>query len=216
LEKTKIALKNITNTDIIIDSIKIQSTFKEPVRITFNDTIPYLDIIPNVVELKPGERSTVKYRYDAVQKNDFGNFFDKILVEIKPSDAIVNGYLYFTGNITEDFSYLKGSEEYNAPVIDLNSEFIDLGELNLKEDKEIVVPFNNAGSSDLLIRKVESSRYCTVVKYDQKTSPGGSGNIYLIVKPQIARKSFNTDFSLISNDPEKPVLKVRLSGKINL
>jgi HYDIN/CFA65/VesB family protein len=214
LDKTKIPLKNILNTEIVKGQLKLHSNFKETVHISFELPDSYLEIIPNDFEMEPDERITINYNYNAVIKQDLGNFFDKIPVFCKTASSKKNGYVYFTGSIKEDFSSLTEIERKNAPHIKLNTYVIDLGELDLQTKKLVEIPVMNTGKSDLIIRKVETSRYCELLEYNGTIEPESEGIIKLQVNPYISRKSFNTDFTLICNDPDKPVLKVRLTGKI--
>ncbi|KQC07204.1 MAG: hypothetical protein APR54_01190 [Candidatus Cloacimonas sp. SDB] len=214
LDKTKINLNNVLNTSVVEAELEIQSTFPKTVQIIFADDLEYLDIIPNIIELDPGERHTIQYRYNVAQKADFGNFFDKILVTCKIDDMKNTGYLYFTGNIEEDFSYLTEEDKKNAPALKLDTYVIDLGELHLKEDHQVEIPVRNEGRSDLIIRKIEPSRYCSLESYDSSIKPGEKGIIQIIVTPQISRRDFNTSLALVSNDPSRPSIKIRLTGKI--
>jgi len=186
------------------------------VTVTFVDTISHLTFSPNIIDLTINERFTFFYEFEVEKSGYYGNFFDRILVEIVSANNKEKGYLYFSGNVKEDFSYLQDIDKDYYPEIDLDITNIDLGELSLNENREIVVPVNNKGKSDLIIRNIELNKYCSLMKYDKQIAPGETGNIYIIIKPKLAKRNFNTTFSIVSNDPENSVSKVRISGEIIL
>jgi hypothetical protein len=164
--------------------------------------------------LKPDERTSVSYTFAAAAKQDFGNFMEKIPVTAQTTLSRKTGFIYFTGSIMEDFSGLTPEQRAAAPVIEINSYVIDLGEVDLESEQLLEVPIINAGGSDLIIRKIETSRYCNLLEFDKIIEAGTEGLIKLSVIPQVNRNNFYTDFSIICNDPQKPVTRIKISGKI--
>jgi len=213
LEKTKINLKGMKDSDVINDSLKIQSSFKQIVNVTFTDKPSLITITPNEVKLQPGERTVIGYTIDAGQKGDYGNFFEKILVTSTTESTSKTGYIYFSGSIKEDFSYYDNVPKEELPIIEME-KYHDLGELVLKQPRDVTIPFSNKGGSMLILRDVELDRYCTLLSYDEKIEPGDTGYIKLSVKPNLARANFNSSLTVISNDPNISTLKVKLTGKI--
>lgn len=213
LNKTKFSFRDLTNTDIETGPIELHNTYKDVAQITIETEQPYLKISPSFFELRPNERVTIKYTFDAVTKNDFGNFIEKIPVTVQTTLKRKKGFIYFTGHIKEDFSALTPEQRAAAPVIELNSSVIDLGEIKLESQHLLEVPVSNKGETPLLIHKIETGRYCSLIEFDKSIEPDSQGTIKLEVVPQIKRSSFYTDFTIICNDPQNPVHKVRISGK---
>jgi hypothetical protein len=77
-----------------------------------------------------------------------------------------NLYYYVSANLVEDFSYLSKEDMLNAPVFEVGTKSVDLGNMKGSTKKEVEFTFTNAGKNDLIIRYIRSGCGCTVVQQD--------------------------------------------------
>jgi hypothetical protein len=213
IEKTKINL-NLKDSDIIQDSLKIQNTYREPIKIEFNNLPEYLKLVSEPEILQPQERGTIIYSYNTSQTDFYGNFVDKITVIIHLENSKDSGNLFFSTTIKEDFSYLTEKELLKAPKIFFPKTTIDYGSAIIGEKKYIKFQFQNQGKSKLIIRNIQPKHGCFLQKYDKSVKPGKSGEIEIFIEPNNARKKFNNSIKVISNDPKSPVIVLRINGDV--
>lgn len=121
--------------------------------------------------------------------------------------------------VQEDFSRLTPGERLKAPVMRLNENTLDFGDVNTSTGPVTrYVTVSNLGKSPLLIRRIQASDPGITVKASStKVKPGKTATIEVSVSPEAFpdRQLINSRLTVIANDPVDPTLTLRLIGNYN-
>lgn len=113
------------------------------------------------------------------------------------------------------FVCLMTSSAWAAPNLVVEQPTFDFGEVSQGQTVRHSFSFNNDGDEPLLIEKVRSSCGCTAALISAKTlAPGESGEVQATFDSTRFRGAVTKTISLYSNDPEQPVIKLYVKGRV--
>ncbi len=104
----------------------------------------------------------------------------------------------------------------NQPVLEVDAEFHDFGEVYLGETREHRFQLHNGGAQDLVIHDTRSSCGCAVVELSQSTiGPGETAELVTKVNVDRAQPNLEKTIRVFSNDPDQRemLLRFRLGVK---
>lgn len=206
-------LGSIYNTAIAEKSMDIVNTGTRPVKISIHPAGNYISatVIPET--LKSGEKGEVHILYYPDQKKDWGFVNDQMEIE---TDAGDKGSLGVVANICEDFSAFKKNNYQNAPQAIFSETEIKLGILKKNTTKKQEIYIQNAGKSDLIIRKIKTSddQMLSVVPAKTIIKPGKKTKVTLTLNTDdtSGRKVKIVSFTL--NDPKNTIVTCKLTGNV--
>lgn len=122
----------------------------------------------------------------------------------------------FSDNLKPFYSFIQeASLVEGQPDILFEESIFDFGKVYRHEDVKHAFAFQNRGTKELKIEKIESSCGCIVVEEETTTvnlAPGMTGSVVVNLRtpdPGIINKSIR----IYSNDPDTPVYTLKLSGE---
>lgn len=172
----------------------------------------YIDVNFEPAVVGPGEQATV-ICFIRTAGDLWGLVEDSIMIAAGAEEFA----LPFTAMLKEDFSSLSDAQRAHAPHASLSVTSLDFGRIN-RSDKpvEMSAELTNTGESTLEVRRVYSADRGVTVAIDRKSiKKGKSASITVTVDPaQITGGMLNAVLSVITNDPDNPVQKIRLLAEL--
>jgi hypothetical protein len=168
------------------------------------------------VTLKPGQKGIVEGTYDANKNNSWGNVSDLIKIKLN-GVAQDNVYYYVSANLVEDFSQMSKEQLENAPVFQLPTTTVDLGQIAGSTPNDVEFKFTNAGKSDLMIRLVRSSCGCTAVQQGPQgegIKPGESSSIKATFNSGAYSGRVTKAIYVYTNDPKNSEVVLMLNADV--
>lgn len=110
---------------------------------------------------------------------------------------------------------LMASNAWAAPNLVVEKPVFDFGEVAQGDQVPHAFKFRNDGDEPLRIDRVKSSCGCTAALLSAKTlAPGESGEVKANFDTTRFRGAVTKTISLYSNDPQRPIKKMSIKGKI--
>ena len=216
LKANHLAFGNVPNTGTKKFSLEVVNTSDAPVELGFMKVPTHLKIEFSPAKLKPGEKGLIKASYDASKKSDWGMVIDRLQVTVN-GESERNYRLVVSANITEDFSAMSAEQMANAPKAVVDKPEVNFGKLKQTDKFEHEFVLTNEGKSTLFIRKIKSSCGCTAVQPEKKQiKPGESVAIKTIFTAAGKRGNQNKNVTIITNDPKRSNLILRIKGEVEV
>ena len=108
------------------------------------------------------------------------------------------------------------SRAADVPRIVLDRTDADLGDRFAGEEVPLKFTVKNEGIAPLLIKSVGAACGCLAAKpvWPEKVEAGGSGTILVPIDTRKFQGSVSKTFAILTNDPAKPKLIVRMRGRV--
>ena len=190
-----------------------------------NDTIfVSLKNVPEAVSagisdkmIVPGDIMTISMYYNSIKEDNLGLNIYRFEIVASQKGVEQQIPIELTANIKEKTKQLTPEEMKNAPMIFVNSNIIDLGNIT-REDKVInaSIQLRNEGESELIIKRIYSvDKSITIKRMPTKLSAGDKNNVDIEINTLlIPDGTFNIRLEIISNDPLHQTSMVRIVGQI--
>ncbi|MBR5102664.1 MAG: DUF1573 domain-containing protein [Muribaculaceae bacterium] len=214
-----VPLGEINQNNAKLGYINVYNTAPDTMLITFSDYEKPLrpEAVPDTVP--PGQRSTITVFYDAHFAPLIGLNTSTAMVTAKPlhpssQSTMGMGQIEVMAQVREDFSRLSEEKLKHAPVVTIVDEKVDFK--TFSEPKTVKIEVKNKGKDPLIIRRVQTYDKGITASCDiTKVKKGKTANVSITVDPALlGEKLLNNTITIITNDPENPVLDVRLVGII--
>ncbi|HSZ72871.1 MAG TPA: DUF1573 domain-containing protein [Cytophagaceae bacterium] len=191
-------------------SIKIKNTGKETVRfISSKFKKPTYVAVKGLPEkLMGGEEATITFTIDFASSNKLGNYTDLVELYAEP------------GNPKEIIVYLIGkvipapAASATKPVVQMLLNEIDLHEIPLDKPAEGSFVVKNAGTSPLVIRKIETSCSCLAMESPVPVAAGQSATFYFTLDPRGLSGVEEKKIIVYTNAPDQPIITLLVKAKV--
>lgn len=210
-----LAFQEMTNMQIKTDTLGFYNEGKNEITIKGVKDLPeFVNIVISPMKIKHDEEGVIVITYDAQKRNDFGYVFDKFILETNDTE-LPDKLLYFSANITYDFSGMTEKEKLNAPKIVFDTETYNYGTVQSGEMVEYNFTFRNEGKDPLRILKTKPSCGCTGSEPEMTILKKGQSS-KMKVKFDTRNRSGQQHHNITvhTNDPEKPVVVLYLQGEV--
>lgn len=196
-------------------TLQVINTGNESITLSFPGVPGHIEVMVNPATLKPNQKGTIDFSYDAARKNDWGPVSDMVNYTVNgKSDSRFR--INLTATIIDDYSGATPAQIANAPALKADKGTFEFGNITAGEKIEIKFLLKNIGKSNLLIHKINSECGCTEVKIkDKVVKPGTSTEITGQFDSAGQRGMINKAITLITNDPQIPNLVLWLRGTVN-
>ena len=187
--------------------------------ITFDNNTSHITphAVPDTVA--PGGISTMSFFFDTMRTPIWGINDDVVTIIATPlskdgSAKRIDANLVV--NVVEDFSHLTPGELAVAPVCNVMTDKIVVGEIASIHPTEALMRFKNSGKSNLVVRRVMALDKTITVTCDKTLlKEGEEATVTLKINPdKMKDKILNTQFNIITNDPVNPNILVRVVGEM--
>lgn len=107
------------------------------------------------------------------------------------------------------------SAAFASPIIEVEKTTCDLGEVLGGSSCKATFSCKSTGDADLEIKEVSASCGCTYIKTScNKLKPGESATIEMAFDVPAVGGDLEKPVQVLTNDPEKPVVRLKVTGKI--
>ncbi len=214
LKANHMAFGNVANTKEKDYRLEVVNNSDEDLKLAFERVPKHLEIKFEPEVLKPSEKGFVIAKYNAAMRNDWGMLIDRVNVSVNGvSDR--NYRLVVSANIIEDFSALSKEELAHAPIVKVDNPEVNFGKMKQNEKFEHSFVLTNEGESKLFIRKIKASCGCTAVQPEKREiEPGESVKIKTIFNSAGKRGNQNKNVTIITNDPKRSNIILRIKGEV--
>ena len=194
-------LKNILDSEIRFDTLHVQNSGTESLKISFAKLPKHLIMkaVPKI--LQPSEFGEIIISLKASKKKDYGYFTDIIIIKTSSKSRKKNGKIIVFGKIFEDFSLLSQEDLIAASIIKFDEIIFNIGRILKGNKKRFSLNFSNLGKDVLSIRKIEVIPAFTIISFDEEIKSGQSGQIELEFKAFGSERQVRYPITIISNDP---------------
>lgn len=189
---------------------------------TENPIMPRVEGLPEYIraEFRPsrigvGEQGNLSLTFNTRQCGEWGTVVDNFTLYPDGDDDSESMTISTVGIINEDFSKLSDTEKENSPKVEILPSSVDLGHIKGNEAIVKKLTIKNIGKSAMLIRKIETAEKALIIgDYKNKIAEGKSADIELKLNPSqlVEGEPLNAKIQVITNDPESPVISVRVVG----
>jgi len=212
--KRYLSLGEVTHRQVITQEVEVYNPGKQPVRIAAGEVPGFLEVLPSPSLLQPGQKGRIHLVYDVSARKDWGYVADRVHLRIngatKPEYSLL-----LTADISEDFSRLTSADRQQAPRMEPDRTEFGLGNVRAGEKKQVSVGIRNAGSSPLLLRKLDTGCECLRVEQaPASVPPGGSAVIRCSFTGEPPLGNQQRVLSIRSNDPERPLQQIRIMALV--
>jgi hypothetical protein len=211
-----ISLQNIKSTETKTDTLKIMSTFSQPMTFTFSNLPEYITCKAVPAVLNPNKKGYLLITYNAAKRNAYGwmnDYFRFTTNDSLQPEKQVN----LSANIVEDFSTLTPEQLANAAKINFESPTFDFGTINQGDKVEHDFTFSNKGKSELIIRNTKASCGCTVGTPEKSTlKPGESSKIHVTFNSAGKSGQQTKSITITCNDPSNASAIISITGKVEV
>lgn len=209
-----ISFDKIYTWQTLSDTVPFFNNLKDSVSVGFLYQPEHIRTTVIPAKVAPGAAGKIILSFDAAKKGDYGYAYESIILSLNKSQDY-NNRLSVTANISEDFSKLSKKDIANAPVISLDKQEINFGDIKPGSKANCDFVVENKGKSNLIIRKTKASCGCTAVTLGENTiAPGKSTTIRAIFDSAGKSGRQYKSISVISNDPNTPEINLTISGNI--
>ncbi len=165
-------------------------------------------------ELSYREEGVLKITYNPDQVDDWG--FQREEFQLGFANGATGDFNTITvsANLLDDFSQLTPSQRREAGHVRLSSDAVDFGVITGTKILKRTFTITNTGNQSLLIRKISNdNRILEVSCKKGELKPGKSVKVTVNCDPSLTRSNLlNTRLMVITNDPDRPFIPVRVIG----
>lgn len=194
-------------------SVHFINTAKHPIRLELHTQEPSgLLTVDYPHRIAPGEQGAINFSYlIPASAPRYGTLRDAMEVSV---DTHSNGTLLMTHGIGVDTPPARGAK---SPVSELSANILKFGTVKHAAPMQRQ-PFvlSNTGNADLIVRAVESDgKASTSLRPGQKIPAGGSLRAEVLLDPRKQDYGIlSTHLILITNDPDRPMRRLRVTAII--
>lgn len=194
--------------------LEVYNASSDTVRPVWQNVPDYMAVGAPSETIFPGENMAYTFMLASDKVGQYGLTTDTLI--LIPDIALPgNSFpIPFTVLVQEDFSKLTPGQMKNSPIIQTSVSKLNFDEFPIGETISKTLEITNAGNDPLLIRRLYSSTDAITVSIDNnKIKKGKNAMVKVTVNPSLMKeKVLNERITIVSNDPEEPLLNIRISG----
>lgn len=204
----------VSQAEKAVGGLEVYNFGSEPINLSFQRVPSHITIETTPKVIGPEEKGHIGVVFDAKKADDWGFVISRITVQIN-GESPQGNLVSISANIEEDFSKLSEKELEKAASVSFdemvhNFDVVEEGTLIRHDFK-----FKNTGKSDLIIRKINASCGCTTIAPSKTViKPGESSSLTASFRTQGYTGRQSKTITVITNDPEKPSVVLRLTGTV--
>ncbi|MFZ4457248.1 MAG: DUF1573 domain-containing protein [Bacteroidales bacterium] len=216
LKSFLLSMYDVSTKGLKSDRIEMYNNGKSPLLVRFGNLPSHLTVVANPSTLQPGAKGEISVTYKATVLKDWGSRTDDVFVLLNNETRIASDRkLVVSANLVEDFSTITPAQREAAGHLDSSTMQLDLGVVKSGEKREKTVTLRNLGKTTLQIRKVSVNQLLLKAKVDRMSiAPGKTATLTVTLMPAKLRGGLNEQVNIISNDPARPNLVIRVVSSI--
>ena len=198
-KNVEIEYANTTDTDITVELL-------------YNTDERYW--IPNVTlpTVAPGQTGKIQLALQTADCPIYGPLETKMYVQVNGKRIISDEYaITIKTNLEEDFSQMTAEDIQQSPIVEVDTE-LQLGTIKVGKKVSTKLSLSNAGINPLLVRRIYSNgKEITIQQPKTAIKSGKKLDIRMDINAaNAAPAQYTREVVVITNDPKKPVVKVKV------
>lgn len=214
LRTTQLPFGTVTKGKAKAAFLEVYNASAEPMTPCWSGLPPYIRIATSGSDTIPaGEQAVYALTLTPSQTELYGILTDSVF--IAPSAGAEPLKIDLTAILEEDFSRLTPRQRADAPVVAVDPDRVNFGELKAADGPQTrTFTIHNRGKSDMYIRRLYTTDPGVTVSIDRtKIKKGKHATATVTVDPSLRPADIlNARLQLIANDPETPISLVRVVG----
>ena len=195
--------------------LEVYNASESPVTPRWENVPEYIRIASSEKEaLPPGEQEVYSFVLTPESTALYGILTDSVFLHV---DGMKPLKIDLTAILEEDFSRLTPGQRAKAPVIELEGDRVNFGEIPADGGVQTrTFTIANTGQSDLMLRRVYTiDPGVTVTDAPAKVKKGKKATVTIAVDPaHLPADILNARIQIIANDPESPITIMRAVGEV--
>lgn len=194
------------------DFLEVYNASRDTIVPVWSNLPDYLSVAPVDNKIAPGQQAVYNLMFSGYRSPLYGLVTDSIFIASGPGAEPVR--IDIVGIVNEDFSRMSESDRAKAPVISVSDNRVDFGTFDLAQPATKEFTITNNGKNTLLLRRVYTADKGIDLSVDKtQIKKGKKATVTVTVSPEaLGDGILNSRISIISNDPDHPVVTVRAVG----
>lgn len=216
VDKNDIEFDDVNKGDFPIQKIHIYNSGSKEVRPVLMHLPDYISATISPTVLRPGRVGVATIKLNSHNLHDLGLTQTSIYLGMYPGDKVSKDKeITLSAVLLPAFDNMSESQKANAPVLQLSTSNLDLGEFNGKSSKSGTVILQNVGKSTLDIRSMQMFTEGLKVRLNKtKLAPGESAKLRVTAYRKLLKNVRSKPRVLmITNDPDNPKVTVNIIVK---
>lgn len=217
LDKRNIQIGEINSSARFDTKLVAFNPTEKPLDIKFAGVPRHIKISAPQAPIQPGQTAEILLSYNpsaikdwGIRKDDFYILYNNETRMTSDRRIIVNAI------IKEDFSKLTQSQKDNAPKIEASDIKADFGPTSYGEKRSKEIKIKNTGKSTLHIRKITCASSVIKPSINRMSIPaGGEATLNIQLDATTLKKAVTENLVVITNDPSKSLLSIRITATPN-
>lgn len=217
LNSKVVQMNNVEKGSTQTRTVGIQNASASNLSVSLSDVPAYMNVNVNPKVLKPNEQGVITFVFDGSKVTEWGPVTDNVYVMLNGKKNATDAYkINVQANVFEDFSKANAAQKRQAPIIEVKSYNLYLG--NIKQGSRVRGKFavKNAGSGVLDIRRIINNNSDIIIHPMRATIKGGhTENFRIDVDTKfIPKGEYKKAFTVQTNDPVNTYVTFTVSYKV--
>ena len=211
-----IQMNNVAKGKSQTRSIGIKNTSATEMKVEVAHLPVYVSAVVTPATLKAGEEGKIDFTFNSAKTSVWGPINDDVYITINGKKIISEEYkLALVANVSEDFNSLSTNDKRKAPILELKSPNIYLGQIKKGHIIRGKVIMKNSGINPLEIRRIVNNNAEVTVHPVTSIKGGKEGALKIDINTKsLAIGNYTRVFSMQTNDPQNPVILFNLSWQV--
>lgn len=172
----------------------------------------YIKATATLAHVEPQQTGKLQFALQSAESGLYGPVTAKAYVIVNGKRDLSNTYeIALSANIKEDFSQLSVEERQQAPIVEVARE-LNLGTIAKGKKLSAKLPLTNAGVNPLLVRRVLMSNDNMHFVTPKAIKGGRKADIKMELDVTTYEPAqYTRILTLITNDPNTPVINIKLN-----
>lgn len=211
-----IQMNNVAKGKSQTRSISIKNTSNADMKVDVAHLPIYITAVVTPSTLKAGEEGKIDFTFNSSKTSVWGPINDDVYLMLNGKKVISEEYkLVLVANISEDFNGLSTNDKRKAPILELKSPNIYLGQIKKGHIIRGKVIMKNSGINPLEVRRIVNNNAEVTVHPIPSIKGGKEGSLKIDINSKsLPVGNYTRVFSMQTNDPQNPVIVFNLSWQV--
>lgn len=208
LNEKSIHFGNVNKGTAVSRTLAIKNNSSAQMAVALVDVPSYIKVKIQPEKLQPSQEGLIEITMDTKNTTEWGPLNSELSFVLNGNKQTNTDKVSLSGNVIEDFSKMSAAEKRKAPILEIKSTNLHMG--NIKKGSKVRGKFvvKNIGSNSLEIRKIINNN-SDINIYPLKVSirSGKTENLHLDIDSKYLQKgNYKKTFTVQTNDPDRSLV----------
>lgn len=217
LDKRSIQVGEINSSARFDGKILVFNPTNKALNLKFTGVPRHIKITAPQMPLQANQTGEILISYDASAIKDWGVRKDDFYILYDNETRMTSDRrITVSAIIKEDFSKLSQNQKENAPKVEASEPKVDFGSVSAGQKVSKEIKIKNTGKAILHIRKITCGNSAIKPSINRMSIPaGGEATLNINLDAASLRKPIAENLVIITNDPSKSSLPIRITATPN-